>query len=221
MKTYQLGALLLALLTTQTLAKNFSLAPGVSVSSASQSDELTPIGKNIFKSDLALGFNLDAEIRIYKRFSILLNGQWIGGEGESQYSYTNKKNPLEQATVENMKSNFSMFSMGFGARFRFLEVKNIVAFIGALQSKGEMILSHDENKFLLHHYNKLGWKDREEQSFQATSLELGLELFPAKSGKLHIIGRLNSLKTKSFETLGDKKLNFKTQQLLILYRHLF
>lgn len=209
------------LLTTQLYAKNFSLAPGVSVSSATRSQQLTKEGKNILKQNVSLGFNLDAEIRIYKKLSFLLNGQWIGGEGTSQYSYANKKNPLEQAFVKDMKSNFSIFSMGLGARLRFLEVKGIVAFMGYLHSKGEMILSHDEHKFLFHHYSKLGWKDREEQGFNATSFELGLELFPARSGKLHIIGRINTFKTKNFETLGDKKLHFKNHQLLILYRHLF
>ncbi|HLW56344.1 MAG TPA: hypothetical protein VKY27_03110 [Bacteriovoracaceae bacterium] len=221
MKYYKFGALLYMLLTTHLHASIFSLAPGVSVSSANQSRQLTTEGKSILKQNISLGFNLDAEIRIYKKLSFLLNGQWIGGEGTSQYSFTNKENPLEQASVKDMKSNFSIFSMGLGARLRFLEVKGVIAFIGYLHSKGEMILSHDENKFLYHHYSKLGWKDREEQSFKESTFELGLELFPARSGKLHIIGRMNTFKTKTFETLGDKKLDFKNHQLLILYRHLF
>jgi len=221
MKYWKLIALAHLLISISVKAKNFSLAPGVSISSATQSDQLTEDGKQIFEADLGLGFNLDAEIKIYKKLSLLINGQWIGGEGISQYDYTDKKNPLEQAAVADMKSNYSMISAGLGARFRFLEVENIVAFMGYLYSKGQMIISHDENKFLYTHYSKLGWKEKEEQGFGKSSFELGIELFPAKSGKLHIIGRQNKFETDSFETLNNKKLSFKNFQLLILYRHLF
>lgn len=202
-------------------AKNFSLSPGVSLSSANRSDQLSSTGKNVLKQNLGLGFNLDAEIRIYKKLNLLLNGQWIGGEGQSQYSYTNKRNPLEQASLNDIKTNYSLISAGIGARLRFLEVRGVVAFIGYLYSKGQMILSHDENQFLFEHYSKIGWKDKEEQSFRQTSFEFGLELFPEKNGKLHLIGRTNKLHTDSFETLGDRKLSFNNYQLLILYRHIF
>lgn len=221
MKHWKLGILISLSILPYANAKNFSLSPGVSVSSANRSDELSESGKNLLKQNMGLGFNLDAEIRIYKQLSLLINGQWIGGEGISQYSYVNKQNPLEQASVENMKSNYSMISGGIGGRLRFLEVRGVVAFMGYLYSKGQLILNHDENKFLLEHYSLLGWKDKEEQSFNSSTFELGLEIFPEKKGRLHLIGRTNRFRTDAFETLGDQKVSFKNHQFLILYRHIF
>lgn len=206
---------------TITQAKSFSLAPGVSLSSAQATDELDKDGKNLMKFDISLGFNLDAEIKIYKGFSLLLNGQWLGGEAETQYSYTDQENILEHATVQKMKSNYAMLSGGLGGRFRFLEIKGVVAFLGYIYHKGKMILSHDENQFLYHHFSKLGFRDKEEQSFSSSTFELGLELFPSQEGKLHLIGRKNRFQTEAFETLNQRKLHFQNYQLLILYRHPF
>lgn len=221
MKPWKYGALLYLLIVAETYGKSFSLSPGISLSSASESDQLNSDGKNLLKQKIVLGFNLDAELRVYKRLHLLINGQWVGGEATSQYDFTDKENPLEHAQLTDMKSNYSALSLGAGARFRFLEIRGVTAFMGYLYSKGQIILSHDENKFLYNHYSKLGWLDREEQGFTAQSFELGLELFPAKDGKLHIIGRQNKFKTKEFETLSNRKLSFKNYQLLILYRHIF
>lgn len=221
MKFWKLGALLSMLYLPYLQAKNFSLSPGVSLSSANRSDQLSKDGKNLLKQEVGLGFNLDAEIKIYKSLSLLVNGQWIGGEGHSQYNYTNKKNPLEQAALNDIKTNYSLISGGLGARLRFLEVRGVVAFLGYLSSKGKLILSHDENQFLFEHYSNIGWKDKEEQSIYQSSFEIGLELFPERNGRLHIVGRTNKIRSDAFETLGDKKLSFNNYQLLILYRHIF
>lgn len=218
---YWILAIFYLLLSTTGLAQSFSLSPGVSLSSASESDQLGPKGQKLLKLDIALGFNLDAEVRIYKGLYLLINGQWLGGEGKSQYHYTNKKNPLVHATFEDMKSNYSMLSAGVGGRYRFLEVKGVVAFVGYLYHKGKMILSHDENQFLYNNYSKLGFIDKEEQSFNASSFEFGLELFPSREGKLHFVVRKNKFDTESFETLNQRKVHFQNYQLLILYRHSF
>lgn len=200
----------------------FIVSPGVSVTSADRTEEKGPDGKELVTFDSAMGITFDAEWSFLKD-SISISGGvlWKGSPAEAQYSYTNPRNPLDTATVPDLKTNTSSFSMFIGPRFRFLNLKYFKMFAGAGYMPGIQYLTYNESKFLLANGSLIGFKEKEQQNFKGNYFEAGLELHSTHGGSIRLLGRKTQQRTDRFETLGKKRLDISSSMLSIQYMHLF
>lgn len=214
-------ALLLTLLFALPLYAQIFISPGVSLTLPHASDEKNSSGVELLKLRRSLGIDVDAEWMIWGPLSINISGLWRGGEATSQYFYTNPSNPLDTATIEDLKTNASTLGGFAGGRLRFLDKKYFKIFIGGGLTTGILYLTYDQNEFEVDNGSMIGFKEKEDQNFHGHYIEGGIELFSTKGGALRILGRQSKQKTKKFETLNNRSINIANQQLSIQYMHPF
>lgn len=215
-------ALLLILIFLPMAHAAFIVSPGVSITNAQRSDEKAPDSEELLVFDSAMGISIDAEWTFLNDSIGLTSGVlWKGGLAEAEYSYTNPRNPLDTATVSDLKTNSSSLTAFIGPRFRFINYKYFKIFAGAGWMPGILYLSYNENKFLLANGSLVGFKEKEQQSFKGNYFEAGVELHSTHGGALRLIGKKTQQRTDRFETLGDKQLDISSSILTIQYMHLF
>jgi hypothetical protein len=217
-----LGIILLILITLPVTLAAIIISPGVSVTDAHQSEEKLMTGMELVSFDTAFGIMLETEWT-FLNDSIGLNigALWRGGEAVTQYSYTNPTNPLDTASVPDLSSNSSSLKGTIGPRFRFINMKYFKIFAGAGWTPGLLNLTYNENRFVTANGSIVGFKENEQQKFQGTYFETGLELHSSHGDSVRLLGRKSQQRTDRFETLGNKKINLKTTLVSIHYLHLF
>ncbi|HXH74866.1 MAG TPA: hypothetical protein VNJ08_07865 [Bacteriovoracaceae bacterium] len=201
---------------------DFIVSPGISVTTAHNSEETTPAGKEVVTFKSSLGMSIDSEWRFFRdSISISAGAIWRGSEAVSQYSYTNPYNPLDTATVADLKTNSSSLSGFIGPRFRFLNLKYFKIFAGAGLNPGILYLNFDEGKFLASNGSIIGYQEKEDQKLSGTYYELGVELYSPKGGALRLLGRQSRQESDRFETLGNRHINLATTSAALQYMHVF
>jgi hypothetical protein len=218
---FPMKKVLIILLTILSLDSHgrFFISPGVSLTQPHQTEELNSRGEELVDFKTGLGLELDIEVIIWGPFSLNIGGTWRGGEATSQYDYSNPDNPLDTAQMENLKTNYSSITGMGGGRLRFINLKKIKSYIGAGISQGTLHLSFDENRFILNNGDKVGYQEKEDQSFSGHYMELGLEILSGEGGSLRISGRKTEMKSKAFEALGRRKISTTPVQVSIQYVH--
>lgn len=215
-------ALLLLLFYAVNVRATVSVAPGVSVTGAHRSDQTDRNGKELVTIDAAPGISFEVEWSIFNDYLGLTGGfLWRGSPAEVQYSYTNPNNPLDTATVPDLKTNSSSFTGLFGARLRLLNLKYFKIYGGGGWAPGVLYLNYNENKFTTVTGSTIGFKEKEDQNTQGIYLEAGMELYSTKGGALRLLGRRMREQTGKFQTLGNRRLNLTSSNLTLQYLHLF
>lgn len=219
MLTMKKGFIILLTILSLDCHGRFFISPGVSLTQPHQTEELNSHGKELVDFKTGLGLELDLEAMIWGPLSLHVGGTWRGGEASAQYNYSNPENPLDTAQLEDLKTNYSSIIGMAGGRLRFINLKKIKSYVGGGITQGTLHLSFDENRFILNNGDKVGYLEKEDQSFKGYYMELGLEILSGEGGSLRISGRKAEMKSETFDALGKRPITTAPVQVSIQYSH--
>lgn len=202
------------------LLARFFVAPGLSLSPATDGQQETGTGKPYLGLRQGLGLELDLEA-LLGPFSLVLGGSLKGSSVRAQYVYVNPSNHLDSATVPDLNGNATTMLGFLGARLRFINFERFKVYGGGGVLQGTMTLTYDEARFEAHTGSRVGLMGKEEQSLHGQYWEAGIEYFSRDAGALRFGARQSKLQSDRFETLREEALTFKTLQLTIQYVHPF
>lgn len=130
------------------------------------------------------------------------------GSGNADYNFTDSVDPLETASVKDLKVSSTLSKLSVGTRWKIIRAKKFRFFIGGGYDLGLLSLTYDKEHFKKLQGNTTGFEERESQTIQGPFAEAGMEFITTNSSGLRIAVIQNWLRTKKFETLDDEELIF-------------